>query len=71
MIQQRYGRRVLRAQVASGDGGMEDREIELDTPDTADAVHKLFGDDRVITVHSEEASLEDIFIQVTGRGLTQ
>ena len=30
-----------------------------------------FSREQVVTVHSEEATLEDIFIQITGRGLTE
>ncbi len=29
----------------------------------------LLQHEKVITLHSEEATLEDIFIQLTGRGL--
>ena len=68
-LKQRYGKRALRAKVAGGEGQLEDREITLDAPDTADAVQELFATERVVTVHSEEASLEDIFIKITGRGL--
>ena len=41
----------------------------MDTPETAKAVQELFAREKVVTVHSEEATLEDIFIKVTGRGL--
>lgn len=68
-LKQRYGKRALKAQVAGPDGGLESREIILDRPDTAEAVQKLFSQERVVTIHSEEASLEDIFIRITGRGL--
>jgi len=54
--------------VAAGDG-LADREITLDEPETADAVRDLFASENVVTVHSEEATLEDIFIRLTGRGL--
>ena len=33
------------------------------------AMQALFMREKVVTVHSEEATLEDIFIRVTGRGL--
>lgn len=69
-LKQQYGKRALKAQVAAPDGGLEDREIALDTPDTTQAVRDLFDRERVVTVHSEEASLEDIFIRMTGRGLS-
>jgi ABC-type multidrug transport system ATPase subunit len=68
-LKQRYGRRALKAQVALPDGRLEQREIALDGADTASAVSELFAREQVVTLHSEEATLEDIFIQITGRGL--
>jgi ABC-2 type transport system ATP-binding protein len=68
-LKQRYGKRSIKAQVAGPDGRLEQREIALDGPDTANEVNTLFSTQQVITLHSEEASLEDIFIQITGRGL--
>jgi ABC-2 type transport system ATP-binding protein len=69
-LKQQYGKRVLRAEVADGDGGgLQVREIELDRDETARDVERLFENERVVTVHTEEATLEDIFIQITGRGL--
>jgi ABC-2 type transport system ATP-binding protein len=69
-LKQQYGKRVLRAEVADGDGGgLQIREIELDQEGTAGDVERLFENERVVTVHTEEATLEDIFIQITGRGL--
>ena len=69
-LKQQYGKRALRAQVTGPDGGLESREIIMDQPETAGAIQKLFGQEKVVTIHSEEASLEDIFIDITGRGLT-
>jgi ABC-2 type transport system ATP-binding protein len=66
-----YGRRALKAEVSRGSDGLEVREIALDSPETADAVQELLANERVLTIHSEEASLEDIFIQLTGRRLTE
>jgi len=68
-LKQQYGKRALKAKVAGDDGGLEDREITLDTPETPEAVRELFSREKVITIHSEEATLEDIFISLTGRGL--
>lgn len=68
-LKQQYGKRALKAKVSTRSGELEDREITLDTPETADAIHQLFALEKVVTVHSEEASLEDIFISITGRGL--
>ena len=69
-LKQLYGKRSLRAKVSTDSGALEDREIILDTPETPNAIRELFAQQRVVTVHSEEASLEDIFIRITGRGLT-
>jgi ABC-2 type transport system ATP-binding protein len=68
-LKQQYGKRLLRVEIESPDGGLEEREIVLDQPGTAHDVEHLFQEERVITVHTEEATLEDIFIQITGRGL--
>jgi ABC-2 type transport system ATP-binding protein len=68
-LKQQYGKRALRAQVARPDGILESREIDLDEPGTAHLIGELFEQEKVVTIHSEEASLEDIFIQITGRGL--
>ncbi len=68
-LKQQYGKRALKARVATASGELDDREIALDTPETPSAVTELFARERVVTIHSEEASLEDIFIKITGRGL--
>ena len=68
-LKQQYGRRALRASVMTEGQRLEDREIPLDSPQTQEAVRELFANERVVTIHSEEATLEDIFIQITGRGL--
>jgi len=68
-LKQKYGKRSLKAQVMGSGGRLESREIALDETGTAEAVGDLFGKERVVTLHSEEATLEDIFIRITGRGL--
>lgn len=69
-LKQQYGRRALRAELITADGRLEEREIALDGPETAETVRQLLAQEKVVTLHSEEATLEDIFIQITGRGLT-
>lgn len=68
-LKQQYGKRALKAKVAAAGGKLEDREVIMDTPETDKAVQELFAREKVVTVHSEEATLEDIFIKITGRGL--
>ena len=68
-LKQKYGRRAIKALVTGKDGRLEPREIPLDIADTAAQVNQLFTSEQVVTLHSEEATLEDIFIHITGRGL--
>ena len=68
-LKQQYGQRALKVEVEGADGETEIREVSLDDGQTAEAVFALFKNERVVTVHSEEATLEDIFVDITGRGL--
>ena len=68
-LKQQYGKRAIKAQVEGPDGRLEEREVVLDHTDTSKVMEKLFAEEKVVTIHSEEATLEDIFISVTGRGL--
>jgi ABC-2 type transport system ATP-binding protein len=56
--------------VVSEGGALENREIVMDRPETARSIQDMFSREQVVTIHSEEASLEDIFIRITGRGLS-
>lgn len=69
-LKQKYGKRSMKAQITTEIGEIEDREISMDSENTAGEVHTLFDKEKVVTIHSKEASLEDIFIQITGKGLT-
>ncbi len=68
-LKQKYGQRALKAKVVNRNGELEDRGVLMDTPDTPRLVEDLFASEKVVTIHSEEATLEDIFIRITGRGL--
>jgi len=70
-LKQQYGKRALKAKVSTERGELEDREVILDTPGTPKAIQELFAREKVVTIHSEEATLEDIFISITGRGLQE
>lgn len=70
-LKQQYGKRALKAKVTTESGELEEHEVIMDTSETPDAIQKLFAQNKVVTVHSEEATLEDIFIKITGRGLTE
>jgi ABC-2 type transport system ATP-binding protein len=66
----KYGQRSLVIELAMGDH-LEKRTIPLDAPDTADLLRNIFSRGKVVTIHSQEATLEDIFLQITGRKLTE
>lgn len=68
-LKRRFGGRGLKVEVELPNGDTEVRHVNLDEDQTADAVFGLFKNEQVVTVHSEEATLEDIFIDITGRGL--
>jgi ABC-2 type transport system ATP-binding protein len=70
-LKQRYGKRSLIAEIAAATGGLTKREIKLDSADTPRAVEELFRNEKVVTIHSAEATLEDIFIRITGRRLSE
>ena len=69
-LKQTYGKRAIRAQIKTENGELEEKEILMDNSQTAQNMHTLFDTENVVTIHSEEATLEDIFIHLTGRGLT-
>lgn len=68
-LKQQYGKRVLRAEVTTPEGGLQTKEIILDQAETSGEIEALFSSEQVVTIHSEEATLEDIFMKITGRGL--
>lgn len=70
-LKQAYGSRTLLAEIVTESGELEEIEINLDTEETPERARQLFAEHNVSTVHSKEATLEDIFIDITGRGLTE
>ncbi|WP_298817966.1 ABC transporter ATP-binding protein [Chloroflexus sp.] len=68
-LKQQYGKRMVRAELVGPDGALRTREIILDRPETPAEIADLLAREQVVTLHSEEATLEDIFIRLTGRGL--
>ncbi len=68
-LKQQYGKRVLKVETADVGGKTHMHSIPLDEADTAKKVDHVFSSENVLTAHTEEATLEDIFIEITGRGL--
>ncbi len=47
----------------------EEYEIRLDDPDDARRLESWMNDGEVLTMHSQEGTLEDVFIALAGRKL--
>lgn len=63
-----HGQRNVRIRVRGGEG-VEERVIGLDEADAGDLIREAVSVEGLMTIHTEEATLENIFIELTGRGL--
>ena len=64
----KYGKRSVRVRLRDGDGVREEH-IPLDGDGSSERLAELAASPGLLTIHTEEATLEAIFIQLTGRGL--
>lgn len=64
----KYGRRSVKVRLRDGDGVREE-VVELGDPEAAARVAAAVASPDLLTIHTEEATIEAIFIQLTGRGL--
>lgn len=63
-----HGRRSVRVRLRTDDG-VDERVVDLGDGDAGELLRSAADDPRLMTIHTEEASLEDIFVKMTGRGL--
>ncbi len=63
-----YGQRTVRIRSRNG-GDVDVRVISLDESNAGDQIREAVAVEGLMTIHTEEATLEDIFIKLTGRGL--
>jgi ABC-2 type transport system ATP-binding protein len=64
----KHGQRSVRIRSRS-DGGVEEQVIALDDTGASDQIRQAVDVEGLMTIHTEEATLENIFIELTGRGL--
>jgi ABC-type multidrug transport system ATPase subunit len=64
----KYGTRSVRVRLRDGDGVREEH-VPLDENDSSARIAALAASPDLMTIHTEEATLEAIFIELTGRGL--
>jgi fluoroquinolone transport system ATP-binding protein len=62
-------RRVVRVEFRGDNGGLDAVEFSLDGLADDPAFHAVLRRRHVETVHSREASLDDVFVEITGRRL--
>jgi ABC-2 type transport system ATP-binding protein len=67
-LKHQFGRRTVKVRYYEGDA-LTEEELPLDEEGTAPRLEGILKDRRVLDMHTEEATLEDIFIQLTGRRL--
>ena len=64
----KYGTRSVKVRLRDGDGVREEH-LELDGDGSSARLAELAASPELLTIHTEEATLDQIFIQLTGRGL--
>ena len=68
-LKQKYGNPTLRAEIRGKDGGLTIKDFSMDDIGGNDEFIDLLGDPGLETLHTQEASLDDVFVAVTGRRL--
>ncbi len=63
-----HGKRSVRMRIKE-DGQVREEVVELDESGAGDRLKTAVGAQGLMTIHTEEATLETIFIELTGRGL--
>lgn len=70
-LKKQYGQRVVRVEYLNGTDDVQQREFPLDgLVDNHEFITLMKTVNRVETLHSQETTLENIFIEVTGQELT-
>ena len=70
-LKKQYGKRNVQIEYLNGSADVLHREFPLDgLGDNADFINLLKSANRVETIHTQETTLENIFIEVTGQELT-
>ena len=64
----KHGKRSVKVRTREGDG-VKEQTVSLEEAGAGDALRAAVGSPDLMTIHTEEATLETIFIEMTGRGL--
>jgi len=64
----KHGRRAVKVRVREADG-VSEQSVSLDAADAGERLGAAVRAPGLMTIHTEEATLESIFVEMTGRGL--
>jgi ABC-type multidrug transport system ATPase subunit len=64
----KHGRRAVKVRVREADG-VSEQSVSLDAADAGEKLGAAVRAPGLMTIHTEEATLESIFVEMTGRGL--
>ncbi len=64
----KYGRRSVRIRSRNGEH-VDETIVELDDKDASERIREAVAAADLLTIHTEEATLEDVFVEFAGRGL--
>lgn len=64
-----HGQRAVKIR-SRNDGSVTETVIPLDDPDATEQLERAMAAGDILTIHTEEATLEDIFVEFAGRSLT-
>jgi len=67
-LKHEHGKRILRIRYRL-DGGVREEELSLEDKDMSKRIDEISSKYSILDMHTEEATLEDIFIKFTGRKL--
>jgi len=71
VLKKQYGKRNVQVEYLNGSQNIEHREFPLDgLGDNSDFIQVLKSAQRLETIHTQETTLENIFIEVTGQELS-
>jgi len=66
----KYGQAFVSVQARNANGQRDHHQFDLSGLGDNPVFRNLLKDDKIMTIHSNEATLEDIFIKLTGRSLS-
>lgn len=68
VLKLQHGKRAVRVR-RHQNGAVSEVVVPLDAPEAGQQLKEAVGAPGLLTIHTEEATLEEVFIQMTGRGL--